>query len=573
MDATAARWLVCAGSGALLPIMAALVAAGCAAGAEWEPSPVRACAKAAQAGKVNIVVGALPGEDALDVASRLAGLTQGTVVLCAEGAAAVAAQAVRRGVTAAVEPGALARLFIDMVERPGGTFVDEGVHGRAAGASEVPGILPAAGVDAPARAVDLEGPAREGDPLGIGGPAAFPQDVVSREVVCEEAGPVVSGRPESTGGMRPAGCLPHIGVAEQLEEERACRLGALQVSPGTPAAPVVPVTAGCMPTVQPPASVAGLPIEAMPLVMSPVVDLPQVECRVAGEGEHVPTVCFASARGGVGKTSLAVMAALTLARDGLRVAIIDLDYQFGTCLGFLGASETYGLVDDGALPGRLRVDARTLARCRSTPEAGLAAFEFCHLPEQAELLAGASAQIVRAARAGSDIAVVDLPAGVGEAAAQVFDLADRCLLVTDQRAFALESLSVQQDLCVRMGVARTKLVTVINRCDPRHRDEGFLSRAQFGVQTPQTLRVVDGGTEVAQMLSLGSAGELLGMRNKFALSAADMAHALCSDLGCGVTRDAVPQASTAPLAAAPVREGLFGRGRKARREEPVPCPF
>ena len=66
------------------------------------------------------------------------------------------------------------------------------------------------------------------------------------------------------------------------------------------------------------------------------------------------------------------------------------------------------------------------------------------------------------------------------------------------------------------------------------------------------------------MLSMGCAGELLAVRNKFALSAADLAHALCADLGCQAQApmDAFWSAPAAPKA----------RRRRAARKELVACP-
>lgn len=593
MDA-AARWLVCAGQGALLPIVAAVVSAGFEGGVDWEPSLAKACTKAALACAsegANVIVGPTGEEDALSAACRLAQVGGGVVVLCVEGARDLACEAAAHGVTAAVEPPALGRLLMAL-----------GASARRkAGAAGAGRSAPEPGREAPE-------PARPAPEIARPAPEAAREAAASRLPWRDaQDGRAAQGRPATgglgapaeaaspavTGGLRPAGCLPRTGVVEELQAVRARQAQAVaEAAPaGRRGAPESPG--------QRPASareaLRELDIDTEPVVMRPVVELRQTDAApscppapcapasgLSGDGfsddgfsdgrAHVPTVCFASARGGVGKSSLAVLASISLAREGLRVALIDLDYQFGTCLGYLGAAETYGLLDGACAPGSLRIDEQALARCRSVPEGGLFAYEFCNAPEQAELLAQASARLVRVASAGADIAIVDLPPGVGEAAAQVFELADRCLLVTDQRAFSLESLATQQGLCVRMGIARTKLVTVINRCDPRHRDEGFLSRAQFEVQTPQSMRVVDGGPEVAQMLGIGSAGELVGMRNRFALSAADMAHAICSDLGCR------PRAASGPapaqLAAAPlVREGRFGKRRRDRRGELAPCPF
>ena len=295
--------------------------------------------------------------------------------------------------------------------------------------------------------------------------------------------------------------------------------------------------------------------------------LPQVEAP----NNDVPTICLASARGGVGKSTIAVLMALAMAREGLSVALVDLAYQFGTCLGFLGLGETDGLPELRA--GQpLALDARLLDRCRVQGAQGLVAYEFCRLPERAELFVPLSGQLVRAARDGCDVAVVDLPAGLNEGVAQVLELSDRCLVVGDQQALSLESMAAAVALCTRLGVPRTKLVAVINRCDARHRDEGFLTRARFELQSSQIMRVVDGGAEVTRMLEIGCAGELVAMRNRCALSSADLASTLCSDLGCspggGGTAAAIPprQVARLPVPAVPsarrhvrrpdVREGV-----------------
>jgi cellulose biosynthesis protein BcsQ len=507
-----ARWLVCSGAGEFLAIAGALVAAGRASGIEWEPDPVRARTRLSVAGELRTVVGGSdePGSSPSEAACALADVGAGPVYLCCAETLGGQNDLRARGVCAVVAPRDLLGFLSG---------------GSAAGCDGAPG-----GADG------LTGPDEPGGPD-------------------EPAGSVAPGGPQTASGspLRPAGQLPRSGIdAIALEE--------VPVKQPQPAGGAVEV-------------LRAHGVEPEPVVYCPVVTLPQLECTVAGADDPVPTLCFASARGGVGKSALAVLCALSLAREGLSVALVDLDYQFGTCLGYLGAEETDGLFDVGSAPGEVRVDARTLARCRTTPEARLAAFEFCKAPEQAEVLAPLTGRLVRAARAGADVAIVDLPTGMSEVCAQAVDLADRCLMVCDQRAFSVESLKALQSLCDRMGVARTKLVTLLNRCDPRHRDENFAARVQFAAQTPQILRVFDGGSEVAQMLSIGSAGELVSMRNRFALSAGDMARGLCAEIGCLRAADAGPRSGRGRRQAQQGSDA--GRGKLARRtraeEEACPC--
>lgn len=581
-----ARWLVCAGAGSFPFIAAALTAAGHAGGIEWESDPARACARAAELRSapepVHVLVGPCDGVGAPDeVACALAGLAGGTTVLCTADAGC-SARVTARGVAAVVAPADLARYLMGAPSRGEGgraAPAEEAAGGCAAGPDS--GTRPAAPRARPAAPAASGGAPEGASPVraAAAGPtmtgemvkASGGDDLEEPPGVCcrRDDAPAPAGEPAPTG-MRAMGRLPRTGVSGHPRT-------ASSPEPRGPVAGGGSSGAGASGPGAPAGGPDGPGAAGEPVVYRPLVRMPQFECAVAGEDRHVPTVCFASSRGGVGKSALAALTALALARDGLNVALVDLDLQFGTCLGYLGADETDGLIDVGAPPEQVRVDARTLARCRTTPEPCLAAYEFCRVPEQAELLSGIAGRLLRAARAGADIAVVDLPSGVNEVVAQVLDEADRCLLVTDQRAFALESLAAQQALCARMGVARTKLVTVMNRCDPRHRDEGFLSRAQFEVQTPQIVRVVDGGPEVMQMLAIGSAGELLAMRNRFALSASDAAHALCADLGCQPAPYAPavhprPQPAQPP-AAVPAREGVFRKFRKEKRGEQVVCPF
>lgn len=608
------KWLVCTGPGEFLFVAAALIAAGCEGGVEWEPDPARAYARAARwvpAVTVNAVVGACEGTSAPDeVACTLAGIANGTTVLCTSDARAAAPRVMARGVAAAVEPDALPRLLANLTGRAR--------QGSAAAASRSPDAADEAASDArghacriPSRSPDAAEERADGEPaaervlqdagqtapvpaLPVADDLEEPDGFVAPPVPAPPrqapAPPAVDGG-ASAPSLRSLGRLPRTGVSEHPRTAQPLAAsGGPAVGPASASVPAQPASAADGERAAPAAGAEGVPgtgaqgpravggVATEPVVRRPVVCLPQLECAVAGEDGHVPTLCFASPRGGVGKTALAVLTALSLAREGLAVALVDLDFQFGTCLGYLGADETDGLMDVGTPPERVRVDARTLARCRTTPERCLAAYEFCRAPEQAEVLSGMAGRLLRAARAGADVAVVDLPTGVNEVVAQVLDVADRCLLVSDQRAFSLESLASLQSLCARMGVARTKLVTVMNRCDPRHRDEGFLSRVQFEAQTPQIARVVDGGAEVMQMLSIGSAGELLAMRNRFALSTSDLARTLCADLGCQPDAFAARAPQPAPMAApagagAPAREGVFRKHRKEKRGEQVPCPF
>lgn len=550
----ASRWYVCSGAVEFCAFASALALGACATSVVWASSSQALCDElrfsSSDAG-VDVLVGEGVAEgDALGAACSLAGLHRGRTVLCVQGAADVAQGCAAAGVTAVVEPAGLVRLLVALHA--------EGLRAQAASGRGPEGAAGSGGM-AGARAASA----------GRAAPAGQTTPAARIEAMRQEGAPLAAAlAAQAADGAR-------VEVSETLPPSPRRAVDSLADGATMPASRQLRSQGGVSLHDCEGRSAAPIELESLaePVVLVPVAHLSQqVECGVAGMDAPVPTVCVASARGGVGKSALAVVAALALARHGLNVALIDLDFQFGTCLGYLGSGETDGLIDAGSVGKKVSVDARTLARCRCTPCRGLAAYEFCRMPEQAELLFGAAAQLVRAARAGSDVAVVDLPAGVSETVAQAIELADRCLFVADQGALSLESLSAQQSLCARLGIPRTKLVTVMNRCDPRHRDEGFLSRVSFEIQAPQVARVLDGGAEVTQMLSIGHAADLFGIQNKFATSVEALMAQVFGSLGVqGLEGAHTPDEVAGTRPSAKVAKAAKRR-RKSEQEE-LPCPF
>ncbi len=543
------KWLVCSGAGQFLEIAPKLVGAGFLGGVEWEPNVARALVRLSEVPKDAMGVVVAPG--------CLGGDPRETISLMVDFVGAA--------VTVLVDPApdepdvAHALDGVDIVIAPAGLF----------------DVLLSLG-----RRLCADVGALERSPSGLACPPSEPAGAVTvpgalRAAQREETPQVTPGQPR---GLRATGSFPrttpHVSVpgkAEGAHAGDACApWGAPPGAAGLDDLSSAPVETGacgagapaCGGAATAPQATRGAPAP----MTAPVADRPQVRLLETRMTEHVPTVCVASARGGVGKSAISALMAVDLARRGLRVALLDMDFQFGACLGFLGADETDGLTEAVGMGEQVALDERALARCRTSVEDGLEAFEFCRLPERSELLVPHAGALVRAARAGADLAIVDLPTGMSEGVAQVLEESDRCLLVCDQGALSLESLGALTALCGRAGTPLTKLVSVVNRCDQRHRDETFLSRARFELQTPQVVHVTDGGTEVVSLLSCGSAGELVSSRNRMALSVAQMASSLCADLGCA------PSARDAAGRATPGRRQARAGAKRQLRGDVVPCP-
>jgi MinD-like ATPase involved in chromosome partitioning or flagellar assembly len=544
----ATKWLVCSGAGQYLEIAPKIVGAGFVGGIEWEPNVSRALVRLSEVPKsamgVIVAPGCLGGDPRESVALMVDFVGAAVTILIDSAPEAPDVEHALDGVDIVIPVGRLFDVLLTLAQ-----------SGDPVPRSQV---LPVLTNEDLVRAFRAGAPGRQANPQQacLRNDGEAPDAHISNQGSCALRAtgsfPKITRDASSTTSSFPfLDSVPQARDLQAAAPREGEQSGVSRERNGSSESPArgdsSEPLANNMPSAPQPSCVPSAP-----------------QVRVVGppESVHVPTVCIASARGGVGKSSIAALMAIGLARQGLKVSLLDLDFQFGTCLGFLGADETDGIVEEVGMGEQICLDARTISRCRASTESGLDAFEFCRLPERSELLVSQAGAIVRIARQGADIAIVDLPSGMNEGVAQVFEVSDRCMLVCDQGALSLESLAAFTSLCGRAGIPLTKLVSVINRCDQRHRDETFLSRARFELQTPQVLHIIDGGAEVTSLLSCGSAGELVSMRNRMALSIAEAAGSICADLGCAPE----PMKVRSPKASR--RSG----SKRSLKGELVPCP-
>ncbi len=212
---------------------------------------------------------------------------------------------------------------------------------------------------------------------------------------------------------------------------------------------------------------------------------------------------------------------------GMDVACLDLDLAFGNLFSLCGASRQADLfqaaecdLDDKALEGL-----------------GVAAAERVHVwgpcrnPEYAEVVHPLVAEMVARLTHNHDLVLVDTTASWGDATACVAQLADRLVIVSDERPGAIPALSRCGSLAVRLGIARTRIVRLMNGCDPRMRDATFVARAAVGLECAREIRVPDGGLEVVELMSTGKAAELVSLDNPMPVAVAHGLAQLLKELG------------------------------------------
>lgn len=178
---------------------------------------------------------------------------------------------------------------------------------------------------------------------------------------------------------------------------------------------------------------------------------------------HVVTVF--SAKGGVGKTTLAVNLAAYLATKGARTLLIDLDLMFGDVGICLQLPPTTSIMDLVSMTGHL--DAQGLASVVQRHEAsGLDVLVAPHDPADADRVpAELVSELIRLARAGYDYVVLDMPPSMPEHVLGAFDLSDLLVLVSTLDIPAVKNLRLAINTLDTLGASQQNRLLVLNRSD------------------------------------------------------------------------------------------------------------
>jgi chromosome partitioning protein len=154
-------------------------------------------------------------------------------------------------------------------------------------------------------------------------------------------------------------------------------------------------------------------------------------------------VAFANQKGGVGKTTTAVNTAVTLARRGLKVLLVDIDPQ-GNATSSLGvdkitlAASVYDLLVDGTpVAAAITAGARpNLDLVAATSTLAGAEIELVDAPERERRLATALADVLRV----YDVVLIDCPPSLGLLTVNALTAARSVVVPIQCEFLALEGL-------------------------------------------------------------------------------------------------------------------------------------
>jgi len=189
--------------------------------------------------------------------------------------------------------------------------------------------------------------------------------------------------------------------------------------------------------------------------------VPRRPSRRSGRKPSELFVVFAG-KGGVGKSVVSTNLASALAKDGARVAIIDLDLQFGDVGVMLGVEHPHTIEE--LVPLGDQMESEFLEEILGTGPEGVRVLLAPTSPELADLVtAGTLRAIVRELSKSYDYIVIDAAAHLEERTLEVIEMADHIVVVTAFNVTAVKDTKITLKLLQSLGIDREKIAVILNQ--------------------------------------------------------------------------------------------------------------
>jgi pilus assembly protein CpaE len=177
-------------------------------------------------------------------------------------------------------------------------------------------------------------------------------------------------------------------------------------------------------------------------------------------------ICILGPKGGTGKTLTTCNLAVSLAERGSRVAIVDLDLQFGDVglsLGLAPDRTIYDLIKSGGT-----LDAEKLDGYLLTHESGVRLLSAPIRPDHASAITVPFLRDVYAVlRSSFDVVLVDTPPGFSPEVIATIDSATNICMVGMLDTLSLKNTKLGLETLDLMGFDPARVKLVLNRADSR----------------------------------------------------------------------------------------------------------
>ena len=179
-----------------------------------------------------------------------------------------------------------------------------------------------------------------------------------------------------------------------------------------------------------------------------------------------PMICVLGPKGGTGKTLTSCNLGVSLAQDGHRVAIVDLDLQFGDvglALGLVPERTIFDLAKAGGT-----IDAEKIDGYLVDHSSGVRVLMAPTRPDQATSITVEFLRDVYAAlRSAHDFVVVDTPPGFTPEVIASIDSSSHVCMVGMLDSLSLKNTKLGLETLELMGYDRARVQVVLNRADSR----------------------------------------------------------------------------------------------------------